>query len=114
MIRYGTEDEAKNAFLRCWTRKEAVVKALGQGLSLALNNFRVRTDDVNKDWLIEKPACAPDYWTCTDWPSDEDYCVSLAAMTAQLSSASCVEAPRCGIRIILSLSITLSLGKSLT
>lgn len=83
-----SEAEAKMAFLRCWTRKEAVVKALGQGLSAALDNFRVRTDEVNQDWLIELPFFASANWTCTDFPFFEAYQVSLAAMAPQLPVSS--------------------------
>ena len=78
------EDEAKVAFLRCWTRKEAVVKALGQGLSAALDNFRVRTDEADKDWLIERPVGVSANWTCADLPFGKGYQVSLAAMAPQL------------------------------
>lgn len=38
-------DEQSAAFLRCWTRKEAVVKALGGGLTIDLCSFDVSIGD---------------------------------------------------------------------
>jgi 4'-phosphopantetheinyl transferase len=40
-IRAMPADERNRAFLRCWTRKEAYVKALGAGLTRPLDAFSV-------------------------------------------------------------------------
>ena len=84
------------AFFRCWTRKEAFVKALGRGLSLDLKAFEVSlapdqpptilyADGANIDpehWRMCDVDPGPSYtaalcceghgWTlrCWDWPQD--------------------------------------------
>lgn len=61
-------DEAQSAFFRCWTRKEAVIKALGEGLSRPLSSFCVRTDERARDWLVEVPEAMVEGWTSVDLP----------------------------------------------
>jgi 4'-phosphopantetheinyl transferase len=76
------------ALIRCWTRKEAVIKCVGQGLSLPLDQFCVATDKRSRDWLLNGPpgplrhsAC----WSCHDIPMEAPYHLSLAAAAPGLS-----------------------------
>jgi 4'-phosphopantetheinyl transferase len=86
--------ERVEAFFRCWTRKEAYIKATGDGLSLPLSQFDVslRRDDEDalvatrpenaeaKRWLLREVPAGPGYvaalcargrtWKLTSWIDD--------------------------------------------
>jgi 4'-phosphopantetheinyl transferase len=51
-LRRTTPAQRDATFLRCWTRKEAYVKAVGDGLSLPLQNFAVSIDPAEAPRIV--------------------------------------------------------------
>lgn len=49
ILKYLHEDERMAAFYRCWTRKEAFIKATGLGLSFGLSDFEVLVDHLSEE-----------------------------------------------------------------
>lgn len=86
-IRRLPPSEANSAFYRCWTRKEAVLKAVGEGLSRPLDSFLVKTEVVSGDWLAEMSGSRAGDWTTADvvMPDDESCHVAVAARALGLS-----------------------------
>ena len=61
------EADAEQAFFRCWSRKEAVVKALGLGMSLDLGKYRVSCRAGVAPALLELDGeAAPSEWSLVD------------------------------------------------
>jgi 4'-phosphopantetheinyl transferase len=69
------EDQQASAFFRCWTRKEAFIKAVGEGLSYPLDGFDVTllpgeparlltvrgSEDEARSWTVRHLEPAPGY-----------------------------------------------------
>ncbi|MBC7953247.1 MAG: 4'-phosphopantetheinyl transferase superfamily protein [Rhodospirillaceae bacterium] len=73
------EPEAEAAFFRCWTRKEAFIKALGDGLSMPLDSFRVSCLPGSPAMVLSLPAsCVPAPWTLLDLSPAEGHFGALA------------------------------------
>ena len=68
------------AFFNCWTRKEAFIKAIGEGLSFPLDQFEVSLDPGEPAALInirDDPQEAS-RWSLQSLPVDEGYVAALA------------------------------------
>lgn len=98
VIRAFPEGEKTSAFFKCWTRKEAYIKALGEGLTRPLDQFEVSLAPGEKPrlvkvvgdleepsrWLFHELSPAPGYaatvvaegrdWRlqCFDWSTTPD------------------------------------------
>jgi 4'-phosphopantetheinyl transferase len=69
-----------DAFFRCWTCKEAFIKARGEGFSLPLNRFVVSFEPGNPPALlsVDGNAAAVAEWNLHEVPVPEGYTAALA------------------------------------
>lgn len=76
----GTSLELQ-CFFRCWTRKEAIVKGLGDGLSYRLNSFSVTLLPDERATVTgdESPGAGLLNWSLFDLQPGDAYVASLAA-----------------------------------
>lgn len=73
------------AFFRCWTRKEAFLKALGAGLALPLDDFDVCLPDGRQVQLLDTRPGAPGNgkrWRLLDLRAEPRHAAALAAEAA--------------------------------
>lgn len=79
-LRHLGGDELQAAFFRCWTRKEAYIKAKGDGLSLPLHQFDVSIAEGDRDALLatRPEAAEAERWTICDIPIGQGYAAAVA------------------------------------
>jgi 4'-phosphopantetheinyl transferase len=82
------EEPARDrAFFTCWTRKEAFVKATGEGLSYPLDRFEVSVDPRGERRLLDVGGDAMETrrWTLLDLPVADGYVGALAVRAMPLA-----------------------------
>lgn len=70
--------DGNQLFLRHWTRKEAVIKAVGRGLSMPLNTFDISAIDTGQIVRIDEPG-GEQRWHVQDLNPAEGYLAALAS-----------------------------------
>ena len=85
-LRALPRDLQGRAFLACWTRKEAFIKARGDGLSLALDSFDVTLEPGQPAAILRTAwsGTEPTEWRLSDL-SDEDagYVAAIAVRSSR-------------------------------
>lgn len=72
----------KRAFFNCWTRKEAIIKAAGDGLTLPLNQFEVNVEPDAEPRLLAAADLRIADWTLYAADVADDYVATVAAFAA--------------------------------
>lgn len=70
-------DDAHEAFFRCWTRKEAFIKATGEGLACPLQGFDVTLAAGEPARLLHVDGRDASRWSMHDVPIDAGYAAAL-------------------------------------
>jgi 4'-phosphopantetheinyl transferase len=66
------------AFLTCWTRKEAVAKAIGRGLGMPLDQIEVTVMPDERPRMQRAPDCNPGDWILCNVNAGDDFVAALA------------------------------------
>lgn len=80
-LRALPEARRRAAFYACWTRKEAIIKGLGDGLTCRLDTFRVSVDPEQRTGLLlaaDDPRLAGG-WSLRSLEAGAGYAAALAA-----------------------------------
>jgi len=67
------------AFCACWTRKEAFIKAVGDGITYGLDTFDVTVDPELQTPKINLHKPSSEYWSAINLPISDDYMACLVS-----------------------------------
>jgi 4'-phosphopantetheinyl transferase len=85
-----SREERREAFFRCWTRKEAVLKALGWGLAVPLDSFEVTVarEDSSRVTAMRAGAAPPEGWRLASPEPAPGFAAAVAWIGPQLAASS--------------------------
>src|SRR5262249_33258605 len=85
-LRAFSQEQQCAAFFRCWTRKEAYIKARGEGLSMPLADFEVCLDEKEELWLTHhKDPGERTRWLLRNVPAPAGYVAAAVVEGRDLS-----------------------------
>ncbi len=73
------------AFCACWTRKEAFIKAVGDGVSYGLDKFDVTVDPENQTPEINLHKPSEETWSAINLPINNEYMACLVSNRDRLT-----------------------------
>jgi len=73
------------AFCACWTRKEAFIKAVGDGVGYGLDKFDITVDPENQTPEINLRKPTEETWSAINLPINDDYMACLVSDRDSLS-----------------------------
>jgi len=75
-----SEAERPDGFFNCWTRKEAYIKAVGEGLSVPLDSFRVTLQPGVPARMVDLhgSTAAAEHWTLHAFTPEPEYAGAIA------------------------------------
>ncbi|WP_406383510.1 4'-phosphopantetheinyl transferase family protein [Streptomyces sp. NBC_01618] len=73
-----TGDALRQAFLRCWTRKEAALKAVGVGITVPLDRVETHPATAGTITVAAGVPGTPQAWSVTDLPIPTPWTASVA------------------------------------
>ena len=79
------ETNKAKAFCACWARKEAFIKAIGDGVSYGLDSFDVTVDPDKQTLEINLHKPSEETWSAINLPINDDYMACLVSDRDSLS-----------------------------
>ena len=79
------EANKARAFCACWTRKEAFIKAVGDGVSYGLDRFDVMVDPYKQTPEINLHKPSEERWSAINLPINDEYMACLVSDRNSLS-----------------------------